>query len=62
VLGECDPDVKENLLEAGDGELGFQLGRRRRDFVKSFEDRGSRGNNVVTGASLVPVAAVLKRN
>lgn len=59
VLLEGHLDVKEDLLDAGDGQLGLELGRVGRDLGECFEDRGTRGNNVVSCAGLVPVAAVL---
>jgi len=59
VLGERDTDVKEYLLEARDGELGLDLGWRRRDFVDRLENRRPRRDDKVAGAGLVPVATIL---
>lgn len=60
VLHEGDAHVEEDLLEAGHGELGLDLGGRGGDFVEGFENRGPRGDDVVAGDRLVPVSSVLQ--
>lgn len=59
VLIESGPDVEEDLLQAGDGELRLDLGRGRRDLVQGLQDRCPGWNNVVTSNGLVPVSSAL---
>lgn len=59
MFREVHADVEEDLLEARDGQLGLDLGWRRSDLANRFEDRCSRGDDVVSGDGLVPIPAVL---
>ena len=52
-------DVEEDLLNAGDGQLGLELRWGSRDLGEGLEDRSARGNNKVSCAGLVPVLTVL---
>lgn len=60
MLSEGDPDVEEDLLKARNCKLRLDLGGLCRDFVDSLQNGSARRNDVVTGAGLIPVAAVLK--
>lgn len=59
VFREVHTNVEEDLLDARNGQLWLDLGRRRRDFADSLEDRSARRDNVIASDCLVPVSAVL---
>ena len=59
VLRKGDAHVEEDLLEARDGELGLDLGRRGRDLVDRLRDRGPRGKDGIARNGLIPVLPVL---
>lgn len=59
MFREGDSDIKEDLLEARDRELGLDQRGGCSDLGDGLQDRNSRGNNRATGNGRIPVSSVL---